>query len=197
MPFLFVQIAPMGDRQALPNSMSKIARLREAQARVSQLPWTYMTTAVDTVNQESADLHASNKRLIGKRLALIALSTQYNKPYAFKGPTFESATAEDEGKVRIRFRNVTNGLTKKGDALKGFAIAGDDKKLIWARSEIEGDSVVIWHALVKKPALVTYSWADNPDGNLYNGDNLPAIPFRSLVTGNDSLTMSGIKGGGH
>jgi len=180
LPFLFVQLPPAGERLEMPSSVSKVARLRDAQAKASLLPWTYMVSAIDSVDAKQANWHASNKELIGKRLAQMALATQYNKPGPFRGPSLDTVAVEGN-KVRIRFKNATHGLTKKGDALKGFAIAGDDKKLVWAISEIDGDSVVVWHKLINKPSLVTYSWADNPDGNLYNGDNLPAIPFRAQV----------------
>jgi hypothetical protein len=32
---------------------------------------------------------------------------------------------------------------------------------------------------LKEPAAVRYLWADNPDGNLFNGAGLPASPFRT------------------
>ncbi len=180
MPFLFVQLPPAGERAETPSTTSKLARLRDAQAKASLLPSTYMVSAIDTIQSKDANWHDSDKQLIGSRLANLALSTQYNKPGAFKGPSFDSAVAEGN-KVRIRFRNTTHGLVAKGNDLKGFAIAGDDKKLTWAKAEVQGDTVVLWHSSVSKPALVTYSWADNPDGNLYNGDQLPAIPFRTAV----------------
>jgi sialate O-acetylesterase len=181
LPFLFVQLPPVGERLETPASASKAARLRDAQTKASLLPYTYMVSALDTISSSPAQWHGSNKQLIGKRLAQMALSTQYNKPMPFKGPSLDTVAVEGH-KVRIRFRNATHGLTIKGDVLKGFAIAGDDKKLVWAMTQIDGDSVLVWSNTITKPSLVTYAWADNPDGNLYNGDNLPAIPFRTAVT---------------
>lgn len=181
LPFLFVQLPPVGQRQETPASTSKAARLRDAQTKASLLPYTYMVSAIDTIDSSPAKWHASDKQLIAKRLTQMALATQYKVPGPFKGPGLESVTVEGN-KVRIHFRNATHGLTMKGDQLKGFAIAGDDKKLVWATTQIDGDSVLVWHNLISKPALVTYAWADFPDGNLYNGDKLPAIPFRTLVT---------------
>ncbi|MDZ4838249.1 MAG: sialate O-acetylesterase [Candidatus Melainabacteria bacterium] len=183
MPFLFVQLPPAGDRSEAPSTTSKLARIRDAQAKASLSPSTYMVSAIDTIQSKTANWHDSDKQLIGQRLAHLALSTQYNKPFPFKGPTLDSAVAEGE-KVRLRFRNTTHGLTMTGGDLKGFAVAGEDKKLVWAQSQIDGDTVIVWNKLIKKPSLVTYSWADNPDGNLYNGDKLPAIPFRAAVVHN-------------
>jgi len=63
-------------------------------------------------------------------------------------------------------------------ALKGFAVAGADKKFAWAHAEIEGHTVVLSSADVPHPVAVRYAWADNPEGcNLYNAAGLrPPVP---------------------
>jgi sialate O-acetylesterase len=70
-------------------------------------------------------------------------------------------------------------LTVKGDGeLKYFAIAGADKKFVWAKAKIEGNNVIVWNDQVANPVAVRYAWADNPEGaNLYNKEGLPASPF--------------------
>jgi sialate O-acetylesterase len=62
---------------------------------------------------------------------------------------------------------------------EGFAVAGEDKKFVWADAAIEGDSVVVSSKEVAKPVAVRYGWADNPDCNLYNKEGIPASPFRT------------------
>ena len=86
-------------------------------------------------------------------------------------------------KVRVLFANTGSGLTIGGappaSALKGFAVAGADRKFVWAEARIEGDSVLVWNDQVHQPVAVRYGWADNPEVNLYNKEQLPAAPFRS------------------
>jgi sialate O-acetylesterase len=66
--------------------------------------------------------------------------------------------------ARIRFRHAGTGLAATDHRpLRGFAIAGPDRKFVWARAEIEGDSVVVRHPDVMRPVAVRYGWADNPD----------------------------------
>jgi sialate O-acetylesterase len=66
--------------------------------------------------------------------------------------------------------------------LKGFAVAGADKRFVWARAVIEGaDTVTVWSEEVKQPVAVRYGWANNPEVNLYNSADLPAAPFRTDV----------------
>ena len=68
----------------------------------------------------------------------------------------------------------------KDGALKGFAIAGADKKWVWADARIVGDTVVVRSDQVAAPAAVRYAYSANPAGaDLYNRDGLPAVPFRT------------------
>ena len=82
-------------------------------------------------------------------------------------------------RVRIRFDHANGLKTKDGCAPKRFAIAGDDKKFVWADAKIDGDAVLVWSDQVKKPAAVRYGWADDPTVSLYNAAGLPASPFRT------------------
>ncbi len=81
----------------------------------------------------------------------------------------------------IAFTHTGSGLVAiDGEPLNSFAIAGADKKFVWANARIEDGKVVVWSERVPKPLYVRYAWADNPDAaNLYNKERLPAGPFRT------------------
>ncbi len=81
--------------------------------------------------------------------------------------------------MRLWFTHAGGGLVAKGGPLKGFEIAGADKKFVSAEARIDGGTVVVSAASVTAPAFVRYGWADNPDCNLYNSEGLPASPFRT------------------
>ncbi|OYV03845.1 MAG: sialate O-acetylesterase, partial [Verrucomicrobiales bacterium VVV1] len=83
------------------------------------------------------------------------------------------------GEVTISFTHADNGLVAKGGELKGFAVAGSDKKWVWAKARIEGDKVIVSSPEVSAPVAVRYAFGDNPDCNLTNGAGLPASPFRT------------------
>ncbi len=73
-----------------------------------------------------------------------------------------------------------DGLTTKGGDLQRFALAGADRKFVWAAVKIDGESVIVSSPQISKPVAVRYAWADNPDGaNLFNAAGLSAVPFRS------------------
>ena len=71
-------------------------------------------------------------------------------------------------------------VSKDNADLKFFAIAGADKKFVWAKAEIKGNTIEVYSPQIKNPVAVRYAWAGNPAGcNLFNADGLPASPFRT------------------
>ena len=174
-PFLFVQLANYMPRHAEPTD-SNWARLREAQLETLELPRTGMAVAIDI--GEADNIHPKNKQEVGRRLALAAEATVYYVDAEFSGPIFTGGQAED-GKMRLSFRNADGMKASDGGKLKGFAIAGEDKKFVWAEASIEGDHVLVASPQVAAPVAVRYGWADNPEVNLINGTGLPASPFRT------------------
>ncbi|MBW8684330.1 sialate O-acetylesterase [Chitinophaga rhizophila] len=175
-PFYFVQLANFKEKQSQPME-SDWAELREAQLMTLSLPNTGMATAVDI--GDAKDIHPKNKQEVGRRLSLIARAKVYGEKIPFSGPIYQSKKVAGN-KVTLTFKHVDNGLkTKEGNILKGFEVAGADKKFHPAEATIKGNMVIVTSKDVDKPVAVRYGWADNPDGNLYNGAGLPASPFRT------------------
>ncbi len=176
-PFLFVQLANFMAVKPEPGE-SAWAELREAQCMTLSQPQTGMATIIDI--GDAIDIHPKNKQDVGRRLALWALANTYGREnVARSGPLYKSMKIKD-GRVVVRFDHVDGGLVAKGGGpLTGFAIAGADRKFVWAEAEIQGKTVVVRSDRVSKPMAVRYAWADNPVCNLYNGAGLPASPFRT------------------
>jgi len=175
-PFIFVQLANFMKVIEQPVEHSW-AELREAQTMALELPNTGMAVTIDI--GDAIDIHPTNKQDVGKRLALNALAKVYEKDIAYSGPMYNSMELEGS-KIRLKFSNTNDGLKIMGNKdLKGFAIAGTDKKFVWAEAKIEGNEVIVWSPEIKNPVAVRYAWASNPICNLYNGADLPASPFRT------------------
>ncbi|HLX64817.1 MAG TPA: sialate O-acetylesterase [Planctomycetota bacterium] len=175
-PFMIVQLANYMKRNPEPGD-SQWAELREAQTLTAiNTPKTGIGLAIDI--GDATNIHPTNKQDVGLRLALQALKIAYNKDIPFSGPMYDSMSVEGSA-IRLKMKYTFGGLVAKDGDLKGFAIAGDDKKFEWANAKIDGDSIVVSSDKVAKPVAVRYAWADNPDCNLYNKANLPAVPFRT------------------
>jgi sialate O-acetylesterase len=177
LPFLYVQLPNFMDANYLP-SESQWAEFRDAQLRCLPVPNSAMAVTIDL--GEWNDLHPDRKKDVGDRLALAALKLAYGENIVYSGPIYQSASVEGN-KITISFSNVGGGLiTNDGEGLTYFAIAGADKKFVWAKAKIDGDKVIVWNDDVPNPMYVRYAWADNPGGaNLYNKEGLPASPFRT------------------
>jgi len=176
-PFLFVQLPNYMDMNYLPVE-SQWAAFREAQARSLSIPNTAMVVTLGL--GEWNDIHPDRKKDVGLRLALAADKLVYHENVVASGPVFKSAQTEGN-KVIVSFSDTGSGLvTTDAEEPQEFAIAGADKKFVWAKATIEGDRVILWNPGVPKPVYVRYAWADNPvNPNLANKEGLPAAPFRT------------------
>jgi sialate O-acetylesterase len=177
-PFLFVQLPNFMEVQYSP-AESQWAELREAQLDALSVPNTGMAVTIDA--GEWNDIHPLDKKDVGDRLALAAEKIAYgDSSVVASGPIFQSATI-DGNKIILSFTGIGSGLMVKGGGeLRQLAIAGANKKFVWADARIEGDHVIVSSPDVPAPLYVRYAWADNPeDANLYNKEGLPASPFRT------------------
>ena len=176
-PFLFVQLSSFGTVRNEPTE-SNWALLREAQTKTLYLPNTAMVVTIDI--GDPVNIHPAKKKEVGDRLAIKSLDLVYKEIVQKTGyPMFKEFKTEGE-KIVVEFQNTGLGLYKKGTVLKGFAIAGDDKKFIWADAIIKGNKVVVSNIKIPQPKFVRYAWADSPiDANLYNLEGFPAVPFRT------------------
>lgn len=181
LPFLFVQLPNYMPADSQP-SESAWALLRESQSAALALPATAQVVAIDL--GEAGDIHPRNKQDVGARLALAARKVAYAEDLVYSGPTYVRHEVRG-GRVVVRFQNLGGGLvargaTGDGGGPGGFAIAGADRRFVWAHAAIEGDRVVVWSERVPEPVAVRYGWGNNPDGaNLFNREGLPAAPFRT------------------
>ena len=120
----------------------------------------------------------------------------YGEKIVYSGPIYQSSTISG-GKITISFTHTGGGLvTGDGEEPQEFAVAGADKKFVWANAKIEGDKVVVWSDEIKDPKYVRYAWADDPvNPNLYNKEGLPASPFESNPPSADDFAdeMKGLK----
>jgi sialate O-acetylesterase len=174
--FHIVSLANYREVFAAPRD-SDWAELREAQAMAAKaLPNCGIAMAIDI--GEAADIHPRDKQEVGRRLALSALAITYGKKIEWSGPWYKSMKITRKG-ITLSFDHAQSGLIAKGDELAGFAIAGEDRRFIWADAVIDGKTVLVSSPAVAKPVAVRYGWDANPTCNLFNKENLPAVPFRT------------------
>lgn len=174
LPFYIVQAHNMGKIPVEPME-DFWSVLRESQSLALNLPQTGLVVTVDVGD---GDLHPTDKKSVGERLALLAQKNIYQMNVSCSGPVLEKFEIKNDTLV-LTFNSNGTGLAFRTDALKGFAIADESKQFKWATAQISGNKVLLCAAGVKQPVAVRYGWGENPICTLCNTEGLPASPFRT------------------
>jgi sialate O-acetylesterase len=175
-PFAWVQLPYYKKKVAQPNPNSQWAEMRESMRKSLATPNTGMIISIDTGDENN--VHPMDKQPIGARFALWAKAKVYGQAIPYSGPLIETHQIE-KNRIVLSFQHTHGSLVAKGGELKGFTIAGADKKWHWAKAKIDGEKVIVSSPDVPAPQAVRYGWADRPECNLYNSAGLPASPFRT------------------
>ncbi|HEY3915424.1 MAG TPA: sialate O-acetylesterase, partial [Verrucomicrobiae bacterium] len=139
-PFYIVSLPAFMHHQAQPVD-SNWAELREAQAMTAQKVHNAgLAVTIDTGDPDN--IHPPDKKIVGERLAYLALARNYGKKIPYAGPTFKSFH-HLPGELLLRFDYADGGLVAKGEKLEEFAVAGKDHKWHWADASIVGDEVLV------------------------------------------------------
>jgi sialate O-acetylesterase len=175
-PFYIVSLPAFMQRHNAPGD-DWWAELREAQAvTASSVPNCGQAVTIDTGDPN--DIHPKDKKVVGERLALLALANQCGKNVVASGPTYVSFE-KIPGGLKLYFKNTDGGLVVKGEKLGEFSVAGSDHKWHWAEAKLDGNTVLLSCPEVPEPEAARYAWQSNPMATLFNGAGLPASPFRT------------------
>ncbi|WP_457322622.1 sialate O-acetylesterase [Roseateles sp. P5_E11] len=179
LPFFFVQLAswrPMAENRPDGNGW---AELRASQAAALALPHTGMATAIDV--GDAVDIHPRNKRTVGQRLAALAMHELGLRTAPATGPRLTGHQSKG-GEFELRFDTTAGGLrtARTGEPLRGFYVAGADRRWVPAEARVDGDRIVLRSAAVAAPVAARYAWVNNAsEANVVGGDGLPLPPLRT------------------
>jgi len=173
-PFLVVQLPNFSDNGKATGR--GWAELREAQESALHVPGAAVAVILD--GDEPDNLHPTNKRPVGERLARIALNRIHDqRDLAWSGPVPQSVAREGAA-LRVRF-SFADGLKSSTPEITGFEIAGADRVFHPATAKIDGTSVLVSASDVAEPIAVRHAFANAPQVSLFNSAGLPAVPFRT------------------
>jgi sialate O-acetylesterase len=171
LPFYFTQLSSIDTLQYKGHFWPQF---RNEQRKIIQLiPYTGMAVTSDVGSKN--DVHPTNKKVVGERLALLALSKTYFQSIAYSGPEPISANFRNN-KIIITFKH-TGVLLQTSDSsiLRGFSLDG----LNPIAATINKNNIVI--NTNKKPEFIYYGWQPYSIGNLINQSLLPASTFKIPV----------------
>jgi len=181
-PFYFVQIAPFKyytgkiKRANTEDGLPLFWTIQSQAAR--KIKHTGMVVTTDLVNNLN-DIHPRDKASVGHRLALLALDKTYDREVVSAGPVFHKVKFDD-GRAILKFEHTDGGLiSRDGQPLTWFTIAGADGKFVPAQAKIVGQTVEVSAPEVARAVAVRFAWSESAQPNLANGAGLPAEPFRT------------------
>jgi sialate O-acetylesterase len=172
-PFYLVQIAPYKY-----GNKNEGALLQEQQTKLMNHPNTGMVVITDLIDSVT-NIHPSDKRYVGSRLANWALAETYDKntgPYI--SPLFKIAEVAKD-KIILSFSEIPNGLIARGKTITGFFISGEKEEWLPAEAKIENNKIIVWNKTLKQPVYVRYGFGNTIVGNIFSKEGLPLTPFRT------------------
>ena len=177
-PFYIVEIAPYGSGNV---NGTWSAKLREQQLRASRIiPNSGFVCTNDCVYPyETTQIHPTQKRPVGERLAWQALNKTYGmKEILCESPSYKSMTVSSDT-CYIALDNTYGGLNRYY-GMEGFEVAGADKVFHKATGWfVKGRGIAVVSPEVKAPVAVRYCFRNFQLGNVANMGGLPLIPFRT------------------
>lgn len=171
LPFYFTQLSSI---DTLKYKGHLWPQFRNEQRKILQsVPFTGMAVSSDCGFKN--DVHPTNKKVVGERLALIALAKTYFQKNSFSGPEPVSAIF-NKNKIIISFKH-TDGLLQTADAsiLRGFSLDGIHE----IAATINKNEIII--DTNQKSDFIYYGWQPYSIGNLINKSHLPTSTFKITV----------------
>lgn len=179
LPFYFVEMPPWS--YGNPDG-DHAARFRECQHYAATIiPNSGIVCTTDLVYpHELEDVHASQKKPIGERLAFLAAA----KTYGVEGihtqyPTFKAVEYQGD-KAVLTFNNTYGGLNPNRD-IEGFEVAGEDRVFHPAKAVEDWDkfTITVSSPEVNDIKAVRYCFKNFAGGKLKDMLGLPLVPFRT------------------
>jgi len=182
-PVYYVQLAPWGyTNMGWRADGTEVARFREIQQScLDKIPGSAIVSTID-IGAETT-IHPPEKRTVANRLAFLALSDTYGLKAVKGAAPILSGSAVNGDTITVRMINTGFGLSDYGKGLKGFEIAGSDRKFYEAHAAIirgsKDGAIAVWSERVSHPVAVRYCFRNYTYGNLYNSYGIAALPFRT------------------
>ena len=170
MPFYYVQLSSIDTLKYKGHFWPEFRN--EQRTMLQFIPFSGMAVCTDYGLKDN--VHPTNKKVVGERLARWALNNNYGVSMLPSGPMPLRAQYAN-GKLTITFKYALGLKTADDQSLRGFSLDGVHE----IPAIIEGDSVII--NCVEPPRYVYYDWKPFTDGNLINNEKLPSSTFKLLV----------------
>ena len=173
LPFILVQLASF-DCMVEPLDFVPIRAIQENLTKIMDRVWLACTMDVGM----PYDIHPKNKKPVGERLALQALSKVYGHPVLADSPTVEGYK-RDGSRIFIRFANCGDRLECRGDQPQTVEVKINDTVVKEVKVSLHDNVMLISSPELDAGGPVTVEFCRRPycKDNVYNSAGLPVLPF--------------------
>lgn len=179
-PFYGVLLAPMEYSQEgkQPITNEALPAFWAQQVRALSAAHTGYAVTTDLVDN-THDIHPTNKRDVGLRLARLALADTYGRAdIPARGPTFKTMRISGRD-IELVFDHAEGIRARDGLPLTGFLVAEKERTFLPAQARIVDGRILVSSDAVAAPVAVRFAWHETAQSNLINAAGLPAVPFRT------------------
>ena len=170
LPFLYVQLANFSPKGPLMNW----ELLREEQRMGLNIEETRMVVTMDA--GETNDIHPLDKKRVGERLALCARNLIYDEDIVCEGPSLTSCEKAGNSLTLYFNQNI-----KDVKIARGLSIWVNDCE-INVEGKISENTILVETPYASEVTHISYAYIDDDiNANLFNEDNLPAVPFKVVI----------------
>lgn len=171
-PFYYVQLSSI--------NRPSWTYFRYMQSKLTlNVPNSGMAVSSDVGNP--TNVHPTNKKPVGERLARLALHYAYQKTHIVPSGPVPLKAVTSGNNIVVSF-NFEKGLrTGDGKPIRGFKLMDEQGNLVNVKATIKNEQVVISLGSLKGIVEVRYGWEPFTDANLVNGVGMPASTFRLVI----------------
>ncbi len=172
LPFLVVQLP--GWKAWLDYTNMGFHRIRACQEKACREGEKMYLCSISDAG-EALDIHPKDKKVVGERLAMLALGHVYGRDILCD-PPMPRALSRQENTIRIAFDHAGSGMEIRGETLSALEIQGPEGSVPYT-AHTEGDTLLLTIPEDCGTLRLAFAWRPWYQVNLYNSAGLPAIPF--------------------
>ena len=173
LPFILVQLASF-EYMVEPLNFVPIRAIQEDLTKMMTKVWLVCTMDVGM----QYDIHPKNKKPVGERLALQALSKVYGYSILADSPSIEGCKKEDS-QIYIRFANCGDGLECRGDQPQTVDVKIKGTPVHTPKINVYENIMLVSSPELETNEPVTIEFCQHPycEVNVYNSAGLSVLPF--------------------
>ncbi|WP_305548633.1 sialate O-acetylesterase [Sediminibacterium sp.] len=184
LPYFFVQLSSI---DSVKYKGQYWHLFRDEQRKIMER-LSYSGMAVCTDYGLKDNVHPTNKKIVGERLARWALNKEYGLSIVPSGPLPLSAQYAN-GQLQVTFNHAKDGLaTADGKSLRGFSLDGIhevsariQKGTLQLGNAVSSGAEMVVIDCEEQPEYIYYDWKPYTDGNLVNREQIPTSTFKIKV----------------